>query len=58
MFQEAGGVGGRVAEAEHDDLVLAAALACWAAKKRHPDLKPGEASYWTREGEVVWGAGK
>ena len=33
-------------QGEHDDLVFAVALACWAVKKRYPKKPTGRASYW------------
>ena len=33
---------------EHDDLVLATAMACWAVRKAHPPKRKGEVEYWTR----------
>jgi hypothetical protein len=35
-------------EGQHDDLVLAVALACWGAKKVCPNPPYGEAGYWRR----------
>jgi len=33
-------------EGTHDDLVLAVALACWAARKVYPNEPAGEEAYW------------
>jgi hypothetical protein len=33
-------------EGTHDDLVLAVALACWAARKMYPGEPAGEEAYW------------
>jgi hypothetical protein len=33
-------------EGEHDDLVLAVALACWGARKAYPCAPYGEEGYW------------
>jgi len=34
-------------EGEHDDLVLALALACWGVRKAYPCALRGEEAYWT-----------
>jgi hypothetical protein len=34
-------------DGEHDDLVLAVALACWGARKAWPCAPRGEEAYWT-----------
>jgi len=34
-------------DGEHDDLVLAVALACWGARKAYPFALRGEEAYWT-----------
>jgi hypothetical protein len=34
-------------DGEHDDLVLAVALACWGARKAWPFAPRGEEAYWT-----------
>lgn len=39
-------------EGEHDDLVLAVALACWAARKRYPQGPYGVAADWA-QGRLV-----
>jgi hypothetical protein len=44
-------------EGTHDDLVLAVALACWAAQKRHPYPLRGEAAYWKRAELDAWERG-
>jgi hypothetical protein len=36
-------------EGTHDDLVFAVALACWAAKKIHPNPPMGEERWWRNE---------
>jgi hypothetical protein len=36
-------------EGTHDDLVFAVALACWAAKKVHPNPPMGEDQWWRNE---------
>jgi hypothetical protein len=36
-------------EGEHDDMVFAVALACWAAKKMYPDGPMGDASWWRNQ---------
>ena len=40
-------------EGEHDDLVLAVALACWTVKKAYPNT-PHEGGYWKGEERLVW----
>ena len=35
-------------EGEHDDLVLAVALACWGARKAYPGGADGEEGWWRR----------
>ena len=35
-------------EGQHDDLVLAASLACWGARKVYPKPPRGENAYWRR----------
>ena len=42
---------------EHDDLVLAVALACWGARKLYPNGPDGEECYWRRTGQQDWVAG-
>lgn len=42
-------------EGEHDDLVLALALACWGAAKAGPT---GDAGYWQRKGVEFYGKGR
>jgi hypothetical protein len=42
-------------EGEHDDLVLAVALACWGARKAYPNPPYGEEGYWRRLGEPTVG---
>jgi hypothetical protein len=37
-------------QGEHDDLVFAVALACWAAKKRYPGTPTGREAYWIGKG--------
>jgi len=37
-------------EGEHDDLVLAVALACWGARKAYPCAPDGEDGYWSGPG--------
>jgi hypothetical protein len=37
-------------EGEHDDLVLAVALACWGARKAYPCAPYGEEGYWSGPG--------
>jgi hypothetical protein len=37
-------------EGEHDDLVLAVALACWGARKAYPSGADGEEGYWRGPG--------
>ena len=44
-------------EGTHDDLVLAVALACWGARKMHPNGPYGAESYWRRTGQQEWVAG-
>ena len=36
-------------EGQHDDLVLAVALACWGARKVYPNPPAGEEGYWRRK---------
>jgi hypothetical protein len=36
-------------EGKHDDLVFAVALACWAAKKAHPNPPVGEEGWWRND---------
>ncbi len=36
-------------EGQHDDLVLAVALACWGAHKAYPNPPAGEEGYWRRK---------
>ncbi len=36
-------------EGTHDDLVFAVALACWAAKKAHPNPPMGDGGWWRNE---------
>jgi hypothetical protein len=45
-------------EGEHDDLVLAVALACWALRRTYPDELVGEEAYWRRVGRQpdLWDA--
>ena len=38
-------------EGEHDDLVLAVALACWVARKVYPRRLAGEDGWWARREE-------
>ncbi len=33
-------------EGEHDDLILAVALACWGARKMYPSPPAGEGGWW------------
>ena len=44
-------------EGSHDDLVLAVALACWAARKRYPHGAYGTAEYWKRTEQGAWERG-
>jgi hypothetical protein len=44
-------------EGAHDDLVLAVALACWAARKRYPRGRYGAAEYWKRTEQGDWERG-
>ena len=44
-------------EGTHDDLVLAVALACWAARKRYPQGRYGAAEYWKRTEQGDWERG-
>jgi hypothetical protein len=44
-------------EGAHDDLVLAVALACWAARKRYPQGRYGPAEYWKRTEQGDWERG-
>jgi hypothetical protein len=37
-------------EGEHDDLVLAVALACWGVRKAWPGGADGEEGYWRGPG--------
>ena len=37
-------------EGEHDDLVLAVALACWGVRKMYPNAPTGEDAYMRRMG--------
>jgi hypothetical protein len=37
-------------DGEHDDLVLAVALACWGVRKAYPGTGCGEEGYWTGPG--------
>jgi len=39
---------------QHDDLVLATALACWAARKVTPSVCGGDAGHMVREDEGEW----
>ena len=39
-------------DGEHDDLVLAVALAYWGAKKVHPRPVEGDDGYWVRRGNI------
>ena len=42
-------------EGEHDDLVLAVALACWGVGKIHRNVLSGDAGYWTAAEDVrLW----
>ena len=45
-------------EGAHDDLVLAVALACRAARKRCPHGPYGEAAYWKRTEQGDWDRGR
>jgi len=36
-------------EGQHDDMVLAVALACWGARKVYPNPPAGEEGYWRRK---------
>jgi hypothetical protein len=51
-------------EGQHDDLVLAVALGCWAVKKEYPEDAEGEDRYWRRKveepdlWEALGGAGR
>ena len=38
-------------EGQHDDLVLAVALACWGAKKMYPNPPYEDEAYWRWKGE-------
>jgi len=42
-------------EGQHDDLVLAVALACWGAHKMYPNPPAGEDGYWRRKEAAVSG---
>ena len=44
-------------EGAHDDLVLAVALTCWAARKRYPRGPYGAAEYWKRTEQGDWERG-
>ena len=44
-------------ERAHDDLVLAVALACWAAKGAYPRAPRGEDAYWRAAELRDWDAG-
>lgn len=39
-------------EGTHDDLVFAVALACWGARKAHPNPPQGEDQWWTNPREA------
>ena len=39
---------------EHDDLVLAVALACWGGTKNYPGDGGGSGGYAQRDGEQSW----
>jgi hypothetical protein len=41
---------GRWREGTHDDLALAVAPACWAARKMYPNEPAGEEAYWRFKG--------
>jgi hypothetical protein len=41
-------------EGAHDDLVLAVALACWAAWKTFPNPPQGHDRWWRREDQWEW----